>query len=99
MDPAIGGPGKHGCRGFKTTARSHRFSKWGSVTKVPVALSRQVIARRMWENWNAIPHVTQFGNADFTRLDELRRKHAPAYEAEGAKLTVTPLVWGPSASS
>ncbi len=53
----------------------------------------------MWENWNAIPHVTQFGNADFTRLDELRRKHAPAYEAEGAKLTVTPLVWGPSASS
>ena len=68
------------------------FSKWGPVTKIPVTLSRQVIARRVWENWNAIPHVTQFDDADFTCLDELRRKYAPAYEAEGAKLTVTPLV-------
>jgi len=53
---------------------------------------RQVIARRMWENWNAIPHVTQFDDADFTRLNELRKKYAPAYEKKGAKLTLTPLV-------
>jgi pyruvate dehydrogenase E2 component (dihydrolipoamide acetyltransferase) len=46
----------------------------------------------MWENWNAIPHVTQFDEADFTRLNELRKKHASAYEAKGAKLTLTPLV-------
>jgi pyruvate dehydrogenase E2 component (dihydrolipoamide acetyltransferase) len=46
----------------------------------------------MWENWNAIPHVTQFDDADFTRLNELRKKYASAYEAQGAKLTLTPLV-------
>jgi pyruvate dehydrogenase E2 component (dihydrolipoamide acetyltransferase) len=46
----------------------------------------------MWENWNAIPHVTQFDDADFTRLNELRKKYASAYEAKGAKLTLTPLV-------
>ena len=68
------------------------FSKWGPVTKKPLTQLRQVIARRMWESWNAIPHVTQFDDADFTRLNELRKKYAPAYEKKGAKLTLTPLV-------
>ena len=68
------------------------FSKWGPVTKKPLTQLRQVIARRMWENWNAIPHVTQFDDADFTRLNELRKKYAAAYEQKGAKLTLTPLV-------
>lgn len=68
------------------------FSKWGPVTKKPLTPLRQVIARRMWENWNAIPHVTQFDEADFTRLNELRKKLVAAYQAKGAKLTLTPLV-------
>ncbi len=68
------------------------FSKWGPVTKKPITPLRQVIARRMWENWNAIPHVTQFDAADFTRLNELRKKYAAAYEAKGTKLTLTPLI-------
>lgn len=68
------------------------FSKWGPVTKKPVTPLRQVIARRMWENWNAIPHVTQFDDADFTKLNELRKQNAVAYEAKGVKLTLTPLV-------
>jgi len=68
------------------------FSKWGPVTKKPLTPLRQVIARRMWESWNAVPHVTQFDDADFTRLNELRKKYAAAYEQKGAKLTLTPLV-------
>jgi pyruvate dehydrogenase E2 component (dihydrolipoamide acetyltransferase) len=76
----------------KPVAEQIDFSKWGSVTKKPVTSLRGVIARRMWENWNAIPHVTQFDDADFTRLNELRKKYAAAYEAKGGKLTLTPLV-------
>jgi pyruvate dehydrogenase E2 component (dihydrolipoamide acetyltransferase) len=76
----------------KPATESIDFSKWGPVTKKPLTQLRQVIARRMWENWNAIPHVTQFDDADFTRLNELRKKFAPAYEKKGAKLTLTPLV-------
>jgi pyruvate dehydrogenase E2 component (dihydrolipoamide acetyltransferase) len=68
------------------------FSKWGTVTRKPLTPLRQVIARRMLENWNAIPHVTQFDEADFTRLNELRKKFAPAYEQKGVRLTLTPLV-------
>jgi pyruvate dehydrogenase E2 component (dihydrolipoamide acetyltransferase) len=76
----------------KPVAEAIDFSKWGPVTKKPLTQLRQVIARRMWENWNVIPHVTQFDDADFTRLNELRKQYAPVYERKGAKLTLTPLV-------
>jgi pyruvate dehydrogenase E2 component (dihydrolipoamide acetyltransferase) len=84
--------GKSTAASAKPVAEQIDFSKWGPVTKKPLTQLRQVIARRMWENWNAIPHVTQFDDADFTRLNELRKKYAPAYEKKGAKLTLTPLV-------
>jgi pyruvate dehydrogenase E2 component (dihydrolipoamide acetyltransferase) len=84
--------GKSAAASAKPVAEQIDFSKWGPVTKKPLTQLRQVIARRMWENWNAIPHVTQFDDADFTRLNELRKKYASAYEKKGAKLTLTPLV-------
>lgn len=65
------------------------FSKWGPVTKKPLSVLRKVISHRMTENWNTIPHVTQFDNADITALLELRKQHAAAYEAKGAHLTLT----------
>jgi pyruvate dehydrogenase E2 component (dihydrolipoamide acetyltransferase) len=76
----------------KAAAESVDFSKWGSVTKKPLSSLRQVIARRMTENWNAIPHVTQFDDADITDLLALRKKYADEYEKKGAKLTVTSFV-------
>jgi pyruvate dehydrogenase E2 component (dihydrolipoamide acetyltransferase) len=76
----------------RPVAESIDFSKWGPVTKKPLTPLRQVIARRMWESWNVVPHVTQFDDADFTRLNELRKKFAADYEKKGAKLTLTPLV-------
>jgi len=84
--------GKSAGASEKPAAEQIDFSKWGPVTKKPLTQLRQVIARRMWESWNSIPHVTQFDDADFTRLNELRKKYAPAYEKKGAKLTLTPLV-------
>jgi len=70
-------------------AESVDFSKWGSVTKQPLTPLRKVISRRMVENWNAIPHVTQFDDADITTLLPLRKKYLEAYEKKGARLTVT----------
>jgi pyruvate dehydrogenase E2 component (dihydrolipoamide acetyltransferase) len=65
------------------------FSKWGEISRKPLSTLRQTIARRMSENWNSIPHVTQFDEADITGLMALRKKYAPAYEKKGTKLTVT----------
>jgi pyruvate dehydrogenase E2 component (dihydrolipoamide acetyltransferase) len=43
----------------------------------------------MLENWNTIPHVTQFDEADITNVMELRKRFAQAYEQKGARLTLT----------
>jgi len=78
--------------GAKPAAESIDFSKWGPVTRKPLSPLRQVIARRMHENWNAVPHVTQFDEIDITHLNSLRKKYAAAYEQKGARLTLTGFV-------
>jgi len=76
----------------KPAAETVDFAKWGPVTRQPLSQLRQVIARRMSESWRAIPRVTQMDEADFTRVNELRKQFASAYEARGVRLTVTPFV-------
>jgi pyruvate dehydrogenase E2 component (dihydrolipoamide acetyltransferase) len=73
----------------KPVLESIDFTKWGPVTKKPLSPLRQVISRRMAENWNTIPHVTQFEDVDITALNALRKKYAAAYEQKGARLTLT----------
>lgn len=68
------------------------FSKWGAVERKPITNLRRVIGQRMTESWNAIPHVTQFDEADLSRANELRKKLLPAYEKKGIKLTVTAIL-------
>ena len=55
----------------------------------PLTPLRQVISRRMTENWTTIPHVTQYDEADVTALLELRKAHAARYQEKGARLTLT----------
>jgi pyruvate dehydrogenase E2 component (dihydrolipoamide acetyltransferase) len=80
-----------GAASAKAPAEQIDFSKWGGVTKRPMTPLRKVIAQRMSQSWNAIPHVTQFEEADITALEALRKKHAAAYEKQGARLTLTAL--------
>jgi pyruvate dehydrogenase E2 component (dihydrolipoamide acetyltransferase) len=65
------------------------FSTWGSVHKRPLTPLRKVIAQRMVESRTLIPEVTQFDEADITALNELRKKYSAAYDAKGARLTLT----------
>jgi len=65
------------------------FAKWGPVTRKPLSPLRQTIGRRMSESWSTVPRVTQFDEADITVLNDLRKKHAPAFEQKGARLTLT----------
>jgi pyruvate dehydrogenase E2 component (dihydrolipoyllysine-residue acetyltransferase) len=88
--PVAGPPG--GAQPQRAAPEQIDFSKWGSVLKKPFSPLRQVIARRMLENWNAIPHVTQFDEADISGLSDLRKKYAAAYEQKGARLTLTSFV-------
>jgi len=88
---AKGGKGKGGAAA-KPVAERIDFAQWGPILKKPLTPLREVIGRRMLESWNSVARVTQFDEADFTGLNELRKKFGPAYEAKGAKLTLTPLI-------
>ena len=85
-------PASAGAAPAKSAGVQTDFSQWGPILKKPVTQLRKVIARRMSESWNAVARVTQFDDIDFTKLGELRKKYAPAYEAKGVKLTLTPFV-------
>lgn len=68
------------------------FSKWGEVEKKPMTTLRKKISQRMLESSTTIPHVTQFADADVTRLQEIRKKYAPVFEKKGGRLTLTVLL-------
>jgi pyruvate dehydrogenase E2 component (dihydrolipoamide acetyltransferase) len=73
-------------------ARGIDFSRWGAVEKKKLSSLRRTVGQRMHESWSAIPHVTQFDEADITDLLALRKKFAPSFEKRGAHLTLTPFV-------
>lgn len=53
---------------------------------------RQTIARKMHESWTTCPRVTNFDDADVTRLEEIRQSSKADYAAEGVKLTTMPFL-------
>jgi pyruvate dehydrogenase E2 component (dihydrolipoamide acetyltransferase) len=73
----------------KPAAERVDFSKWGEISKKPMSMLRKVIARRMTENWNAIPHVTQFDDADITEMEAFRKQLGE----ESKETKLTPLVF------
>ena len=68
------------------------FAKWGPVHVEKLTTLRRTISTRMADAWAAIPHVTQFDQADITDLLKLQKKFAPAYEKKKARLTLTPII-------
>lgn len=79
-------------KGEKPATEKTDFAKWGEIAKNPMSQLRRVIARRMHESWSAIPHVTQFDEADMTNVLALKKKYDPAYRDKGTRLTVTPFI-------
>ncbi|MDQ3171355.1 MAG: 2-oxo acid dehydrogenase subunit E2 [Acidobacteriota bacterium] len=76
----------------KLTAPLPDFSKWGEIERKPMSNIRRKTAEHLSSAWNTIPHVTQHDKADITELETLRKKHGPAVETAGGKLTVTAIL-------
>jgi pyruvate dehydrogenase E2 component (dihydrolipoamide acetyltransferase) len=71
-------------------APSVDFAKWGPVEVKKLTTLRKTISAKMVESWTSVPHVTQFDDVDLSRITDLRKVHAAAYEKAGARLTVMP---------
>jgi pyruvate dehydrogenase E2 component (dihydrolipoamide acetyltransferase) len=76
----------------KPAAERVDYSKWGPYTRQPISSLRKIIAQRMRESWTSVPRVTQFDEADVTKLVALRKKYAAKYEKKGGHLTLTPFL-------
>ncbi len=65
------------------------FAKWGPVRREKLSVLRKTIGARMAAAWTSVARVTQFDQADITDLLAFKARHAQAFEAHGAHLTLT----------
>jgi pyruvate dehydrogenase E2 component (dihydrolipoamide acetyltransferase) len=65
---------------------------WGPVRRERMSKMRRTIAAQMVKSVAAIPHVTNFDDADVTDLEAVRKSVPPGYLGEGVKLTTMPFV-------
>lgn len=67
------------------------FSKFGPIVQEPLSRIQKISGKNLQRNWMMIPHVTQFGEADITELEEFRQARKNEFEKQHIKLT--PLVF------
>jgi pyruvate dehydrogenase E2 component (dihydrolipoamide acetyltransferase) len=68
------------------------FAQWGEIERLPLQRIRRTTAKRMFQAWSRIPHVTHGDHADITWLEQFRQMHAATVAEKGGKLTLTVLV-------
>ncbi len=67
------------------------FSKFGAVDLQELSRIKKISGKNLLRNWMTIPHITQFGEADITSLEDFRQ--AQKADLEKQKVKLTPLVF------
>lgn len=67
------------------------FSKYGEIEKIPLNKIKKLTGVNLHRSWVTVPHVTQFGEADITDLEDFRKSQKAKFDKQGIKLT--PLVF------
>lgn len=67
------------------------FSKFGAIDIKELSRIKKISGKNLLRNWMTIPHVTQFGEADITSLEDFRKSQKSDLEKQNVKLT--PLVF------
>ena len=65
------------------------FSRWGPVRREKLTMLRRTISAKMGQAWSAVPHVTQFDEADISGLLSLKKKYGGRFIKKGGHLTLT----------
>ena len=68
------------------------FSQFGEIEQVDRSKLERITATNMQRNWNAVPHVAQFNEADVTDLEDFRAELKGEAEKRGTKLTFMPFL-------
>ena len=65
---------------------------YGPIEREPLSRIARIAGPALSRNWVAIPHVTQYDEADITELDAFRKEVNAAHAAEGVKVTMVSLL-------
>lgn len=63
------------------------FGKFGDIEARPLSRIQKISGKHLQRNWMMIPHVTQFGEADITSLEEFRKQQKAELDKKQIKLT------------
>ncbi len=63
------------------------FGKFGPIETKPLSRIKKISGPALHRNWLAIPHITQFDEADITELEAFRKAQGADAEKQGVKLT------------
>jgi pyruvate dehydrogenase E2 component (dihydrolipoamide acetyltransferase) len=63
------------------------FAKFGAIETKPLSRIRKLSGANLHRNWVAIPHVTQFDEADITEMDAFRKELGEEYAKQGVRIT------------
>lgn len=72
-------------------APSVDFAKFGPIETKALSRIKKLSGKNLHRNWLLVPHITQFGEADITELEDFRQSQKAVMEKQGVKLT--PLVF------
>lgn len=67
------------------------FSKFGPFESKALSRIKKISGKNLQRNWMLIPHITQFGEADITTLEEFRQTQKESLDKQ--KIKLTPLVF------
>ncbi len=68
------------------------FASFGEIERVPLSRIARIAGPLLARNWVAIPHVTQFDEADITELEAFRKTVNADHADEGVKVTMVSLL-------
>jgi pyruvate dehydrogenase E2 component (dihydrolipoamide acetyltransferase) len=77
--------------GMLPQAPSVDFSKFGPTETQALSRIEKLTGKNLHRNWLIVPHVTQFGEADITGMEDFRISQKATAEKQNVKLT--PLVF------
>jgi pyruvate dehydrogenase E2 component (dihydrolipoamide acetyltransferase) len=67
------------------------FTKFGEIETQPLSRIKKISGKNLHRNGLLVPHITHFGEADITELEDFRQTQKSTLEKQGVKLT--PLVF------
>ena len=64
------------------------FSEFGEIESQPLSKINKLTGKNLQSSWVHIPHVTQFDEADITKLESFRKQLSAEHAEKGVKVTI-----------